>query len=131
MDWQSGNYSPESPISVKARILGDDIMMNELGSFNVKLYKGRIEDTSNAPLIASYAVEGNADIKSKYYNNFGDISSSFGIHSIEELKELSDDKTLDNYYTIEIAEAYDINKANIIPIENRIHWYEIPKILLL
>lgn len=131
MDWQSGNYSPESPISVKARILGDDIMMNELGSFNVKLYKGEIEDTSNATPIARYPVKGNADIKSKYYNNFGDISSSFGIHSIEELKELSDDKTLDNYYTIEIAEAYDINKANIIPIENRIHWYEIPKILLL
>ena len=131
MDWQSGNYSPESPISVKARILGDDIMMNELGRFKVKLYKGEIEDTSNATPIASYPVEGNADIKSKYYNNFGDISSSFGIHSIEELKELSDDKTLDNYYTIEIADAYDINEANKIPIENRIHQYEIPKILLL
>lgn len=131
MDWQSGNYSPESPISVKARILGDDIMMNELGSFKVKLYKGEIEDTSNATPIASYPVKGNADIKSKYYNNFGDISSSFGIHSIEELKELSDDKTLDNYYTIEIADAYDINEANKIPIENRIHQYEIPKILLL
>lgn len=131
MDWQSGNYSPESPISVKARILGDDIMMNELGSFKVKLYKGKKEDISNATLIANYDVEGNADIKSKYYNNFGDISSSFGIHSIEELKELSDDKTLDYYYTIEIADAYDINEANKIPIENRIHQYEIPKILLL
>ena len=49
----------------------------------------------------------------------------------QELKELSDDKTLDNYYTIEIADAYDINEANKIPIENRIHQYEIPKILLL
>ena len=47
-------------------MLGDDIMMNELGSFEGKLYKGKIEDTSNATPIASYPVKGNADIKSKY-----------------------------------------------------------------
>lgn len=130
-NWKLNNYSNELPISVNTELIAtipSSTIIDKLDSFKIKLYKG--SDVSGE-LLGSYDVIGNDNIKINYYNKSFNINSSqFGITDINNLREVSGGK-LSRYYTIEIADAYDSDKANKFNIQNNTFKYEIPAILLL
>lgn len=131
-EWKANNYSSELPISANTILTvtkPSSTIIDKLGSFKINLYKG--DEPLEDKLLGSYDVEGNTNIKSNYYNKSFNINSSqFGITDINHLRELSGGK-LNRYYTIEIADAYDIDKNNKFKVQDNIFVYEMPAILLL
>lgn len=132
-NWKNEKYSSQEPIAVSAEMVSlnpNDDSIDKLASLTFNLYSGNVKNTIlSANPIASFTVtEG---IKDTYYNKIFNLSSkTFGIEDINKLKELSDGK-LSRYYTIEITDAFDADKANEFKITNNIYVYEVPAILLL
>lgn len=131
-EWTLNNYSSELPISLNTKLTvtkPNSTIIDKLDSFKINLYKG--SEIKEENLIGSYNVEGNTNIKSNYYNKSFNINSKqFGITDINNLREISGGK-LNRYYTIEVAEAYDVEKTNKFKIQDNTFKYEIPAILLL
>lgn len=130
-NWKKNNYSPDVPISVNTELINtipSSTIIDKLDSFKINLHKGSDTD---GELLGSYTVQGNNNIKSNYYNKSFNINSTqFGITDINNLRELSGGK-LSRYYTIEIADAYDVEMTNKFNIQNNTFIYEVPAILLL
>ncbi len=135
-NWKQNSSVYETPISVSGEMVStvaESDYSDKLASLTFKLYQGDVSKNlkEGVSVDSLKSFTDTESVAEKYYNKeFSITSNMFGITNLDELRELSGGK-LSRYYTIEVTDAYDADRANRFEILDNIFVFETPSILLL